>query len=263
MSDEKSSSSSSSKKHHHKDKDKQHSRKKKKHSDDEDYVQDVQDGDDEDDSLVKKPKKTDVVPIFVKKEEITGTNFMDLLKTPKPDNNNHDVPIAVPPAPIPVPLKPKTFHLFVCNTHKTINPWRAATIIVCENKDNAFRLLDEYLLQKGFPTYKDSSYEIIQLDPHVEQIVMLTTEELEQKKLLLDTSDVHIKKTFVCNDHDMFVPKGSATVVVADDLNRATTLLNGSLKKMGLKIGSFSLQEINMNRQQVQMLYDGSMRAYT
>jgi len=64
-------------------------------------------------------------------------------------------------------------------------------------------------------------------------------------------------KVFVCNDHDGYWPVPTASVIVAKDEEDAKVMLRKELESKGLKTEWFTLKELDVTKEQVEMLSDG------
>lgn len=65
-------------------------------------------------------------------------------------------------------------------------------------------------------------------------------------------------KVFTCVDHDAHWPVGVASLVVAEDKEKAYYLLAIQLTDNGLSTTSFTLQEVDLSKEQAIILHDGN-----
>lgn len=65
-------------------------------------------------------------------------------------------------------------------------------------------------------------------------------------------------KVFVCNDHDGYWPVPTASVIVAKDEEDAKVMLRKELESKSLNTELFTLKELDVTKEQVEMLSDGN-----
>ena len=65
-------------------------------------------------------------------------------------------------------------------------------------------------------------------------------------------------KLFTCVDHDSHYPVGVASVVIAEDKEKAYYLLAVELTENGLLPDNFTLQEVDFSKEKAIILRDGN-----
>lgn len=152
--------------------------------------------------------------------------------------------------------------IFLCNDHGTLKSrLRPATVIIASDKCKAEILLEDELKRKGYPSFREKKYNIVAFDERQKQVIMMTMEEIGEKKMLRD--DIPKNVIFWCSSHDVLPPLGPGTIISDQDHRHAQQMFDTVLFQKGLKTFDempYTLVELQKDKPRVIILFNGDLR---